>query len=677
MTTNTIVYIIIAGIAALLLALFQYMYKSKQRSTLRYVLTSLRFISVFGILVLLINPKFEAVSYYDEKPNLIIALDNSESIKYLDQDEKAQAFYNQLIANKELQERFNIEGYTFGKDFKTLDSIAFNERQSNMSAAFKSYSEIYKNTIAPIVFISDGNQTFGSDYQYTGAKLKQPIYPIILGDTITFSDLRIQQLNVNRFAYLKNRFPIEIIANYNGVEAVSSVIRISSGNSVLFSETIDFNSLKTSKIINTTLPANSVGVKTYRVEIVPLTNERNTVNNSKNFAVEVIDQKTNVAIVSERLHPDLGALKKSIESNEQRSATILNTKDFISIINDFQLVILYQPNNNFNNVLAEVKRLKLNTFTITGTTTNWNLLNKEQQFFEQEITNQTEDYQPSLNTNYSTFIVNNLNFDSYPPLRSEFGDLSFVVPEETILYKTINGNITNKPLLSTFETIGQKHAVLSGEGIWRWRAQEFLNTENFNEFDNFIGKLVQYLSSNKKRNRINADYKSFYSGNDNITISAQFFNKNFEFDANANLLITLKNEDDKSVQSLPLLLKNSSYSIDLSGISAGSYNFTIKNVDEPVSVSGQFKVLEYNVEQQFLNADVTKLKTLATNSQGQSYFIENTEALVTDLLNDNRFAIVQKSNKNTVPLIDWQYLLGLIALALSLEWFIRKYNGLI
>jgi hypothetical protein len=677
MQTDTIVYIIIAGIAALLLTLFQYIYKSKQRLKLSYSLALLRFTSIFGILLLLINPKFESISYYDEKPNLVIALDNSESVKYLKQDDNVKAFYNQLTSNKQLQERFNIESYTFGEDFKTLDSIDFSERQSNMSNAFKSYSEIYKNTISPIIFITDGNQTYGSDYQYIGAKLKQPIYPIILGDTITFSDLRIQQLNVNRFAYLKNRFPVEVIANYNGVETVNSVLRIYSGNAVVFSKTIDFSASKTSEIINTTLPASSVGVKTYRVEITPLANERNTVNNSKNFAVEVIDQKTNVAIVSERTHPDLGALKKAIESNEQRSATILYPKEFISKINDFQLVVLYQPNNNFANILSEVARLKLNTFTIAGKTTNWNLLNESQQFFKQEITNQTEDYQPSLNTNYSTFIINNLNFESYPPLHSEFGDLYFIVPEETVLFRTINGNITSTPLLSTFETNGGKHAILNGEGIWRWRAQSYLNSESFNDFDNFIGKLIQYLSSNKKRNRINADYKSFYNGNDNITISAQFFNKNFEFDANANLLITLKNEDDKSVQSFPLLLKNSSYSIDLAGTKPGNYTFTLKSNDEPISISGKFKVLEYNVEQQFLNADVTKLKTLATNSKGQSYFIEKADTIVTDLLNDNRFATVQKSNKTTMPLIDWKYLLGLIALALSLEWFIRKYNGLI
>ena len=61
------------------------------------------------------------------------------------------------------------------------------------------------------------------------------------------------------------------------------------------------------------------------------------------------------------------------------------------------------------------------------------------------------------------------------------------------------------------------------------------------DFDNFIGKLVQYLSSKKDASRLNVNYESFYNGNDNVKITAQYFNKNYEFDANANINIILKN----------------------------------------------------------------------------------------------------------------------------------------
>lgn len=677
MTESNIIYIILAFITALLLALFQYIYKSKLNIKLKTVLTVLRTVSVFGILLLLINPKFESKTFYDEKPTLVIAVDNSESVSYLEQDQNAKKTYQLLNGNSEIQKRFNVKTFSFGKALSALDSLNFSEQQSNISSALKQIGEVYSNQVAPIILLSDGNQTYGADYSFINNAVKQPIYPVILGDSTIYTDVSIKQLNVNRYVFLKNKFPVEVIANYSGNEAVNTELKIWFGNSLVFRKPIQFSAEKTSEIVSTTLLANSVGVKTYRVELTPLNQEKNTVNNTKNFGVEVIDQKTNIALVSDILHPDLGALKKSIESNEQRSVSILKPNDYLSKINDFQLVIIYQPNNRFNEVLSSISDENLNSFIISGNTTNFSLLNNLQAAFRQTVTNQSEDYQPQLNRNYSTFIIDNLTFEDYPPLQSEFGEIEFSVPNDVILSKSVNGIDTNQPMLSTFEVGNTKHALLSGEGIWRWRAQSYLESESFNDFDNFISKLVQYLSTNKKRSRLNIDYKSFYNGNDDVIISAQYFNKNYEFDNSAALTIVLKNKDDNSIREVPLLLNNENYSVDLSGIAAGSYDFTIKHNTEAVAASGSFEVLEYNVEQQFLNADIEKLQTVANSSSGKAYFGSNYNELIEELLEDNRYATIQKSTKNIVPLIDWKYLLGIIALSLFAEWFIRKYNGLI
>ncbi|SDS36681.1 hypothetical protein SAMN04515667_2013 [Formosa sp. Hel1_31_208] len=677
MPTDSIVYILLAGIIALSLALFQYAYQSKIKGKRAYILTILRFVTLFAVFLLIINPKFDKVTYYNEKPNLVIAIDNSESISYLNQSQNATNFINVLKDNKALNENFNVELYTFGKIVTASDSLSFTEKQSNLALVFKRLSEVYNNSIAPTLLISDGNQTYGNDYAYLTKRYKQAVFPIILGDTTTYTDIKIQQLNVNRYAYLKNKFPVEIIATYNGNSKVNTQLRITVGNTTVFSQPIAFSKTETSQIVNLTLPANRVGVTSFKAEVVPISNEKNTINNVKSFAVEVIDQKTNVAIVSNIVHPDLGALKKSIESNEQRQAEILTSRAFLKKSSEFQLVVVYQPTNNFRALFKEIDKLKLNKIVIAGTQTNWSLLNQLQTYYKQEQTNQTEDYQATLNQNYSTFIVDNLNFSEFPPLKAAFGETSFTVPFQTILYKTINGTEIDEPLFATFEINEKREALILGEGIWRWRAQTYISEDSFNSFDNFIGKLVQYLSTNKRRTRLNVIHESFYNGNDNILMSAQFFNKNYEFDANANLTITLTNTDSGSEKVFPFVLKNTNYEVDLSGLEPGDYNFTVSVSNENMSKSGVLKILDYNVEQQFLNANVTKLNSLAENSNGQAYFIDNTSSVINDLLTDSRFTIIQKSTKKVVPLIDWKYLLALIALSLAAEWFMRKYNGLI
>ena len=677
MSSETLLYIILSGILALGLALFQYFTKKKSMSKINMLFSFLRFLSVFSVLLIIINPSFDQTKLSIEKPNLVVAIDNSSSIKHLKQDEALLNFIDEIKSNPNIQNKFNLDFFTFGENLNPLDSITFTDKQTNISKAFTQLNEIYKQTTSPTLLITDGNQTYGNDYQFSSNNYKQPIYPIVLGDTITYTDLRIQQFNVNKYAFLKNRFPVEAILVYNGNTAIQSNFIVKSGNTTIYSKKINFSKNDNSKVVNLTLPTNKVGVSNYKATIVPLASEKNKINNTKNFAIEVINQKTKIAIVSSFSHPDLGALKKSIETNEQRTADILHPKNVINQINEYQLIILYQPNNKFKNIIDKINTQNKNKFVITGPKTDLDFLNRITNDYNFNITGQTENYQADLNINYAPFLIDELDFESFPPLLSNYGEISFNVAYETILNKTVKSVTLEDPLLVTFETNGRREAVLFGEQIWQWRAQSYLNENSFDDFDNFIGKLVQYLASTKKKSRLNIDYESFYNGNNNIIIKAEFFDKNYVFDTRETLNITVTDKVSKAKTVFPLILKNNNYQVDLSNLPASEYSFTIRASNENMSKSGNFRILEYNVEQQFLNADVTKLQQLATNSSGTSYFINETKKAINDLLNDNRFVPIQKSSKNTIPLIDWKYLLGIIAFNLGLEWFLRKYNGLI
>lgn len=677
MSSITLVFIILAGLIALSLALFQYWSKSKRHSKLNWTFIFLRFITVFAILLLIINPKFEHLEVTTEKPNLVIAIDNSSSVKHLNQDGNVLEILKSLTSNNDLTTKFNVEVYEFGDDLNVLDSLDFNGKQTNISNALNQLAQIHKEFISPTVLVTDGNQTYGTDYEFSSNSHNQPIYSVILGDTINYTDLKIQQLNVNKYAFLKNSFPVEAFLIYNGDQNVNSQFIVTQDNQIVFSQAVSFSKSKNSTVINFTLPANSVGVSAYKATLTPLGNEKNIINNVKNFAVEVIDQKTKVAVVSDFLHPDLGMLKKSIESNEQREVSLVKPGDVVNKTNDFQLFILYQPNNKFKGVIDDLSKENKNNMTIIGTKTDLGFLNTVSKSFTQQITNQTEDYQSDLNLNFAPFLMEDINFESFPPLKSYYGEVTFSIPFETILFKRVNSISTKEPLLATFEANGKREAILFGENIWQWRAHSYVNTKSFNDFDNFIGKLVQYLASSKTRNRLNVEYESFYNGSGSIIVKAQFFDKNFQFDARETLTISVTDKISNVEKSFPFILKNNNYQVDLSNLPPSEYTFKVYAKNENISQTGSFQILEYDVEQQFLNADAPKLQRLASNSGGKSYFADNIDAIADDLLQENRFVSIQKSNKNTIPLVDWEYLLFIIVLSLAIEWFLRKYNGLI
>ena len=51
---------------------------------------------------------------------------------------------------------------------------------------------LYEDNIAPILVLTDGNQTIGNDYEFVASK--QKVYPIVFGDTIEYKDLSFESL---------------------------------------------------------------------------------------------------------------------------------------------------------------------------------------------------------------------------------------------------------------------------------------------------------------------------------------------------------------------------------------------------------------------------------------------------------------------------------------------------
>jgi len=176
---------------------------------------------------------------------------------------------------------------------------------------------------------------------------------------------------------------------------------------------------------------------------------------------------------------------------------------------------------------------------------------------------------------------------------------------------------------------------------------------------------------------LSMEYESIYSGSKDAKITATYFDETFVFDGNATLSLLINSTEETNVKEIPMLMKGSFYEADLSDLTAGNYSFTIKVAGENLDKSGSFTILDFDVEKQFLSSNYGKLDRLAEQTSGKLYFPEQASDLIAHLLEDERLVPTQKSKENVVSLIDFKFLLGIIVLTLALEWFIRKFNGLI
>ncbi len=675
MTTSTILLILLSIAIAGGLSYYQYFYKNPNQTKITIFLAFLRFFSVFGILLLLINPIITRKTFETEKTPLPIVVDNSSSIVDLKSNKIAEELFAKLSSNTALQDRFEIQNYQFDSEFQTLEMLDFNGKQTNIDKVAKNLKSINKNKSFPTVLISDGNQTSGNDYAYS-FNVNNKVYPLVLGDTTTFLDIRINQLNVNKYAFQKNKFPVEVFLQYSGKKSVNANFNISQGKTILSTQTVSFSPSKKSAIVNVLLPANNVGLQIFKATISSREPEKNIYNNTKNFAVEVIDQRTNIAIVTAINHPDVSALKRAIETNIQRKVTIIKPSE-IKTLQDYNVLIFYQPTSEFKSVFETNKLAGINSFVITGTNTDFGFLNQYQTNFDFKMSGQKEDYLANFETQFNIFATDDIGFDTFPPLQNAFGSITASGNVHVLLSSKIRNIETNLPLLAFTENLGKRSAFLFGENIWKWRLQSHLDSKSFEKFDIFIDKTIQYLASNNSKKSLVVNHENFYNSGDALEITAQYFNKNYEFDEKARLTISVSNKNTKQIKRYDLLKTNNAFKVNLDGLSAGQYTFYVKELNSNSVYNGYFEILDFDIEKQFVNPDLQKMKLLATQTNGKVFAPSQVDNLIKTLLENESYKAIEKTVVKKTTFIDLVWMLVLVAISLAMEWFLRKYNGML
>ncbi len=670
MTITTLLYIILAVFISSIIAFFQYFYKVKNSPKHHILLFCLKALSLFLIGILLINPKVTSTKKVNNKPILNVLVDNSISVKHFKEENNVLRFVENIKKNSELNKKFDLTLFSFGKSSKILDSLSFNETQTDITKAIQLVNNLQKDQLGATVLLSDGNQTIGNDYEFLYSD--KAINPVVLGDTIQYKDIRISQLNVNKYSYIKNKFPVEAMLYYNGDKTVTTTFTITQSRKKVFSKKVSFSKEKNTQTITANLNSTKEGVQYYTAGIHKIKGEKNTKNNYKSFSVEVINEQTNILILSAIMHPDLGALKKAIESNKQHKVHIALAHKFKEDLSNYQLVFFYQPNGYFRNAFA---KRKSNFVIISGAKTDWNFINQQKLGFSKNSIYQKEDYGAVYNSKFLTFLQKDIGFNQFSPLQDKFGELNVTANHQVLLFQKVVGIATKNPLIASFENGEQKFVGIFGEGIWKWRAASFIKEQSFEQFDEFIGNIVQYTASNKKRKRLEVKAKRLYPANSEIVFSALYLDKNYRFDSRASLQISITNSETKKKQTLPFSLMNNFYQVNIEGLPAGNYTYKVAVSGQNLNSYGRFKIDNYQVEEQFTNANHKKLQQLALKTKGTLFYQNQEDDLITNLLQDKRYYTVQKLVVKEENLINWKWILFLIIALLTVEWFLRKYYG--
>lgn len=676
----------------LLAALFAFLLYGKSKSqfpkTILWIITSFRFLGVFVLLFLLLSPIFRYKKEETIKPSLIILQDNSESIKYGWKNSDSSIFrksLNDLI--EKLNVDFNVIVHPFGYDITDTIRYDYTEKQTDISESINSIFLKYEHqNIGGVILASDGIYNKGfSPLQYNFPS-NANMYCIGLGDTNTQQDLLVARVFANQIVYKGDAFVLkgDVVAfNCVGKTMQIQITEINTGKT-LASKAITINKNNFSYTIESIIQAESAGIKKYNISVVPLENEQNIINNNQQISVEVLDNKENILLVANAPHPDINAIKEALINNKNYKLEICMADKLPSKTAQYNLIILHNlpsVKNPISTLVSQAKESGTSIWYIAGLQSAHNLLNSYQQSINiVPRTASAADIGAEFNNNFNLFnnvAENNKTLATLPPLQNIYGEYKAGNNTHTLLFQK-NGNIvTNNPLWLLANEGKQRIGVLAGEGLWRWRMHNFLQTKNHKTVDDLIQKSVQFLSvkKDKKNFRIQTN-KNIYSQFEPIVFDAEFYNDNYENINTPDVMLQIKNDSGWTMKYT--LNKNANaYSLNIGTLSAGKYEYNAQTNfnNTNYTATGTFNVENVNTEMMNTRADWGMMKQLAENNNGHFFYINQMKSISDSIQNNKRIKSIIRTEVMSKPLIDWKWIFGLIVLLFSTEWFLRKRNG--
>ncbi|NNK81022.1 MAG: hypothetical protein HKO93_05960, partial [Flavobacteriales bacterium] len=470
----------------------------------------MRTLVIAGIAFLLLGPFFKYVERQVQKPIVLIAQDNSSSITMApDSGFYKNEYLTELNSlSLKLEEEYEIQRYTFDSDLDNSFEIDYSGKQSDISKAINDMMDRNVNrNVGAVILASDGIFNRGVSPSFLASDKGVPIYTVALGDTTIRRDLLIENIARNRLAYLGNDFPVEIQIRADRLKGKNAVLRIRKDGEVLFKRTIEIDDASFVRTIPALLNAKNIGRQRYDVSLSPLAGELTEANNFSSFYIDILDSRQKVLMVYKSPHPDIAAIRNSIESNENYEVVMRSTSDFSGDLSQFDLLITHglpDASGSAGNLLERARDKNLPIWAIGGVAISWKDAQQAGFGIEARLKggSNTTDASPSLVRNFSLFSLSeevSTAITNWAPIKTSFAEF-FSEPSARILFEQRIGVVdTDQPLWIFSEVEGYKSSLTIGEGIWRWRIQNFAERGDFSAFDELVSRTVQYLATKEDR----------------------------------------------------------------------------------------------------------------------------------------------------------------------------------
>jgi hypothetical protein len=222
----------------------------------------------------------------------------------------------------------------------------------------------------------------------------------------------------------------------------------------------------------------------------------------------------------------------------------------------------------------------------------------------------------------------------------------------------------------------KKTGIICGEGIWRWRLQDYAEHNNQNIFNELIDKTVQYLSAKIDKSFFRVISKNNFYENEPVEFEAEVYNDSYELINDPEVSVSITNADGKKFP-FTFSKTTNAYRLNAGVFPPGNYRYEakVKVGAKMYSEHGEFSVSALQVETTNTIADHQLLYSLAKKSGGELVYPDQLDKLAEILNAREDIKPVSHSEKKLSDLINLKWIFFLLLSLISLEWFARKING--
>ncbi len=631
-----------------------------------------RFMGIALLVWLLFSPTLLLKSVRFEKPVIqlygdysLSCRDNVDSIiKYLDRE--IQLKYG---------EKVSIRRLCFAEDLTLLnnwDSVR-GTGQFELTRLDKVQTDLIEPSeqVAASIIVSDGIVNKGQSPILKG-KSKHSLIIVGVGDTSVYSDFSIESINTNKEVYEGNSTQIEIDIKALQCAGKKAEIEIWNADKKITSKFWTPKSNTDKEKISLSVKSSTNQLKLRAFIKSKEIEETNMTNNSRIKLIDVVKRKKQIWIIYGKLNPDIKVLSNIINASNRYAVKTISEND----VRDIQADICIFHGIQKAQLIQDCNNREIPFWTFLNSTSSVVVANRiSGAKITKLIRSKWQSITAGKNEAFNDYLTPNESLlQSWGAIESPVLKAS-ALKENILLYQVWNDIKTEYPLF--FKSGTQKNQLwFLGENIWKWNLQHYKHNSNAQGFKDWVMNNINWLNldaSTRKGIKCNIGDGEWVRGRENIiSIIEQDAAGRIRMDTKLKAEIT--DSSGKKIE-IPLVKNAQSYKIGYVPTNSGLHQLIVRSDLNPVGTKVFWSVKEQSIENTNKAARFNLLRNWASHNNGDFFKANELKKIFVKLDQLKLESARSFEDSKQSSLNELGFILAILILCFSIEWFLRKWLG--